>query len=46
MTIGVDEREQEDRRRAYAPGDDRGRAGGRQRALGAEQPARADDRAA
>jgi hypothetical protein len=44
--LGVDEREQHDRDRADAPRDDRGRSGGGERALRAEQPARADDRPA
>jgi hypothetical protein len=43
--LGVDEREQQDRQGADAPGDDRRRAGRPERPLRAEEPARADDRA-
>ena len=43
--LGVGQREQEDRERADAPRDHRRGPGGRERALGAEQPAGADDRA-
>ena len=43
--LGVRQREQEDRDRADHPRDDRRGAGRDERLLGAEQPARADDRA-
>src|SRR5207249_5695844 len=43
--LGVRQREQEDRERADPPRDDRSGAGGDEGPLGAEEPARADDRA-